>query len=302
MQSYQINELERLSGIKSHTIRIWEKRYELIKPYRTTTNRRYYDDSHVRKLLNVTTLLSQGYKISRIAALSEVEINDKVLLAATGKQDVNLKHINGLIKSMLAFDEHTFDRIMATIEQDYGMYEAMIKVVYPFLVKTAILWKTNKAAPVQEHFASNIIRRKLLSAVDAMDIAAPDKRTFLLFLPSNEWHELGILFADYILRSHGCKTIYLGQNVPLDNINKVTLDLLPDYLFTFFVAARPREEVEAEIQKMIKGNPRSQILISVNGEIGMLSQSVSDKVTYLFNVDDLLVFLANEKKAYPGKI
>jgi methanogenic corrinoid protein MtbC1 len=244
MESYQINDLERLTGIKAHTIRIWEKRYGLITPSRSDTNRRYYDDEQVRRLLNVTTLLSYGHKISKIAALSNEEVCS--LIEKETPDPVNAHvytgYVNDLVTCMLAFDEPGFEKIFSAAVLRLGMYETMLRVVYPFLLKTGVLWSVNKAAPVQEHFASSIIRRKLMAVVDSLLPANRKNRRFLLFLPPDEWHDIGLLFANYVLRAGGLDTIYLGQNVPAENLPKVVEAVKPDAMLTLFISGRHMEE------------------------------------------------------------
>jgi len=292
MQAYQINELERLTGIKAHTIRIWEKRYNLITPSRTDTNRRYYSDTQVRKLLNVTTLLSQGHKISKIATYSEKEINNYVAnnIVVQTDEDKCTAYINDLVKSMLIFDEPVFEEVFHNALKQFGVYETVINVVYPLLHKTGILWAVNKAAPVQEHFASSIIRRKLMAVTDSLPQVTEKKSRFLLFLPPNEWHEIGLLFANYIIRSNGYETVYLGQNVPLDNINKITKALEPAYLLFFYVAPRPKAEIDKQITELAKSHKQTGILVAGHADLLPEKRPALKNVKYLSDVNDLMSF------------
>ena len=293
MPSYQINELEHLTGIKAHTIRMWEKRYELITPYRTITNRRYYDDDQVRKLLNVTTLLSLGYRISKIAALNEEDINTHILHHAEKETPDHKKIscINDLVKSMLDFDEAAFERLFNNTVKAYGMYDTMQQIIYPFLHKTGILWNVNKAIPVQEHFAVNIIRRKLITAIDCLQLPGANKKKFLLFLPPNEWHETGLLFADYMIREAGFSTIYLGQNVPYENIAKIAPGLNVSYMLLFYVANKPKDHIEKQLRALSKNNPGIQILVSGNPELFINAKSFEKNVTYLSEVHSILEYI-----------
>ena len=178
MKMYHISELEQLSGIKAPTIRVWERRYNLIRPGRTETNIRMYDDRQVRKLLNVVTLLSNGYKISKIAELDEEDLHAMVLGlqgSTVETDDAALAFINGLVAAMLTFDEANFEKTYAAAVKRYGMFDAMLKVFYPLLEKIGIMWSTEDAMPVQEHFASSIIRRKLMAATDALDGGLPSR-------------------------------------------------------------------------------------------------------------------------------
>ena len=291
MQTYQINDLERLTGIKAHTIRIWEKRYHIITPSRTDTNRRYYSDEQVRKLLNITTLLSKGHKISKVAAYTQTEVDNLIQSTVAEEQGAYAGYINDLLKYMLSFDQHGFERVFTKAVGHFGVQRAMIYIVYPFLNKTGILWSVNKAAPVQEHFATCIIRRKLIAMTDNIPLPTPGKMKFLLFLPPAEWHEIGLLFANYIIRSKGHDTIYLGQNVPIDDAVKTAGAMTPSYIMLFYTTARPKEEIQLHIDELRRASKNKQILIAGNTELFPAKKSSVKDVTYLQGVDDLIHFL-----------
>jgi len=269
MKLYHISELEQLSGIKAPTIRVWERRYKLIEPGRTDTNIRMYDDRQVRKLLNVATLLSNGYKISKIAALDEDDMHAMVLglQGSTGEQEadvVTTAFINDLVVSMLAFDEVKFEKTYAAAVKRFGLFDAMLNVVYPLLQKIGIMWSTEDAMPVQEHFASAVVRRKLMAATDALVLEKKRRKKFLLLLPPGEWHEIGLLFANYIIRSKNVETIYLGQNVPYEQVAAILTKTTISHVLLFFIS-RPEQDDIRHIRKnmglphnlplLIAGNP-----------------------------------------------
>lgn len=264
MSSYQISDLERLTGIKAHTLRIWERRYNLIEPHRTDTNIRYYDDVQAKKLLKVSTLLAQGLKISKISALSEKELNQQIQsLQQSGTEDVICAgFINELTASMLTFDEAGFEKAFSGSVVRFGMYQAMLKVFYPFLHKTGVMWSLEEAMPVQEHFASAIIRRKLIAAIDGLPAPTRKTKTFVLFLPPNEWHETGLLLSDYLIRSNGYKTIYLGQNVPAENLDEVIRQTKPTHLLTLFITRQETENIQNEIQSISRKHTLPHLLVS----------------------------------------
>ncbi|GAA4469293.1 MerR family transcriptional regulator [Nemorincola caseinilytica] len=286
MGAYQINDLERLTGIKAHTIRIWEKRYGLIRPYRTDTNRRYYDDDQVRKLLNVTTLLSYGHKISKIAALNDEEIYKNIENGAPDRNNVHAHtgYVNDLVTSMLSYDEQGFERIFSAAVLRMGLYDAMVMVVYPFLVKVGVLWSINKTAPIQEHFASCIVRRKLMAAIDGLLAPAKRDKKFLLFLPPDEWHEIGLLFANYMLRAHGFETVYLGQSVPLADLEKVVEGVRPHAIFTLFIAPRPEKEIRMLLGEYAVHNGTA---VYFSGDTDLL-QHISDLPPNVHRLKDVL--------------
>lgn len=238
--TYQISDLERITGIKAHTIRIWERRFGIMKPYRTATNIRYYDDAHVQDLLNIATLLSQGYKISQIVNLTADEICNIILNkyndAETQSHAVTAVFINDLISATLVFDEAAFEKIFSAVILRMGMYKTVVNVIYPFLEKLGVLWSCAELTPLQEHFASNIVRRKLIAAIDGLQTAYRKDKLFMLFLPPGEWHEIPLLFSDYIIRSAGYNTVYLGQNIHYENLPQAIEEVVPTHLVTFFIS------------------------------------------------------------------
>ncbi len=293
MEAYPIQELARLTGVKAHTIRIWEKRYNLITPDRTETNRRNYSDEQVRKLLNITTLLSNGHKISKIAAYSDVEINDYIYkqLFAHVQDNINAIFINDLLKTMLEFDEAGFEKIFSAVVTRLGLFEAMLQVVYPFMSKVGVLWRIDKTSPVQEHFASCIIRRKLMAAIDGLLPATNKESKFLLFLPEGEWHDIGLLFANFIIRSKGHEVLYLGQDVPAENIVKIANAAKPNFILTFFVATRPVLEIDTQLNWLVHSTPGAKILVSGNKELLNVYLSKQDAIRYLSDVNELFTYL-----------
>ena len=264
MNSYQISDLERLTGIKAHTIRIWEKRYKLIEPHRTATNIRYYDDEQAKKLLNVSTLLAKGFKISKISELNDQQISSYIhgLQKHATDDTICIRFINDLIAFMLVFDEVAFEKTFSAAIKRFGMFDAMLNVFYPFLNKTGLMWSSNDTMPVQEHFASNIIRRKLVAAIDGLPVATKKTKKFLLFLPSGEWHETGLLLSDYIIRSRGYQTIYLGQNVPVSNLDEVIKSTCPTHLLAFYIVRQEPEKIKQALLYLSKTNKACKIVVS----------------------------------------
>jgi len=293
MKFYKITDLEQLTGIKAHTIRIWEKRYNLIEPARTDTNIRRYDDAQVKKLLNVSTLLSQGYKISKIAQLKDKEINATILglQQGHGEDVINKTFVNDLASAMLEFNETAFEKTFSAAVNRLGLYEAMLQVFYPLLYKIGVMWASDTAMPVQEHFASAIIKRKLSAAIDGLPTPAKRKKKFLLCLPPNEYHEIALLFSNYIIKAKGYETIYLGPNVPYENINEVLKYIKPNYLITFFIAGQN----EKDLKEVIKHNislSQKELTVLIGGSAENLKKIKIQKNTQLLHTPaDLLNFL-----------
>jgi DNA-binding transcriptional MerR regulator len=221
MEFFLIKDLETISGIKSHTIRIWEKRFNLIIPLRTQTNIRYYTNENLKKLLNISILNRSGIKISKIAKLNDKELKEKVLMVSHKSLDTETL-LENLILSTIELDELKFEDILTNLIVNNGIEDTFIKVLKPFFERIGILWQTGSIMPAQEHLISALVRQKLIVAIDSLrNHTLPDKKSFLLFLPEEELHELGLLLYQYILKKRGYPVIYLGQSVPLEDLIKI---------------------------------------------------------------------------------
>lgn len=262
MARYSIRELEKLSGIKAHTIRIWEKRYEIIKPKRTQTNIRYYSETDLKKLLNIAILNRQGWKISEIAKLNNDALSEKVMKFTYNSKDVE-SQIEKMVIAMVDLDEAKFDQILSNAIMHDGFEQTIIKLIFPFFEKIGLLWQTGSINPAQEHFISNLFRQKLMVAIDNLMI--PDKKNakkFILFLPENEFHELGLLFYNYLIKKAGQSVIYLGSSVPFKDVVETNKMIQADYLFTSITAALTGEKLEQFIRDLAEAFPEQEIFIS----------------------------------------
>lgn len=293
VSQYRINDLERMTGIKAHTIRIWEKRFGLIQPSRSATNRRFYNSDQVRKLINVATLVSDGFKISAIAAMGEDEMNKAVELHHSGVpvEDQIAAFINDLTLATTEFDEVTFERTFEKVRKQFGLVDGMVKVIYPFLRNAGVLWRVSRLLPVEEHFASAIIRRKLAVAIDGLPKGDQFKHKWLLFLPQGEWHELGLLLASYLLRSKGYCCTYLGQDVPIGDLATAIEATNPDYIFTFFIQPRPSAEISSILSGLANVHPGLPVLYSGDSELLAGINGNNARLVYLREVKDIYPFL-----------
>ncbi len=236
MQSkYSIKDLEHLTGVKAHTIRIWESRYNIVEPERTATNIRYYKDKDLKRLLNVAVLVHNGLKISKVAEMTDAERNSLVLDASKYQGNYE-SQINGLKIAMLDFNENLFDRILTNSMATIGTEETFSKIVGGFIYQVGLLWQTNTISISHEHFASNLIKQKLYVAIDSVIEPQREKgqKTYLLYLPADELHELGLLYVSYLLKNSGHRVIYLGQAVPVDFLREVIEKVHIDALVSIF--------------------------------------------------------------------
>lgn len=260
MGKYSIKELEQLSGIKAHTIRIWEKRHQIIEPARTDTNIRFYSDDDLKKIINVSLLNNNGIKISKIAEMTLTEMNQKVLELSEIKNDATI-HIDQLALAMIDLEEEMFERILNTLILRYGFERTVLEVIYPFLEKVGILWQTQNITPAHEHFISNLIRQKIFVAVDALPIAPKTAKRVVFFLHEGELHEIALLFYHYILRKKGYRTYYLGQSVPYGDLQSIVAIHNPAILVTSFTSALA-EPIEKIFKKLSSDFPTLAIYAS----------------------------------------
>lgn len=280
MSIYSIKDLERYSGIKAGTLRIWESRYKLLSPQRSSTNIRYYSDDDLRHIMNVGFLNKQGIKISKIADLSPKQINEKVLGISEKQFSADLQ-IEQLFIAMLDYKETLFEEVFANCVRKIGFEDTMIDVIYPFLQKLGVMWHAGTVNPSQEHFILQLIRQKLVVAIDSIASHIPSSSPrFLLYLPENEFHELALLFYNYWLRSKGYSTVYLGQSVPYVDVKRAYSQIMPDFLLTVITCPKEDIEIQTYLNTLSKDLSKARILIT--GSAGMLQKAKLPSRIFLF--------------------
>lgn len=265
MSNYSIRDLEQLSGIKAHTLRIWEQRYGIIAPQRTDTNIRVYDDENLRLVLNIGLLKDHGYKISEIAKLSSGELSNLVM-QISDQQLSYPDQIQTLTLATIDMDGERFEKIINANIAQFGFENTMTHIIYPFLNRIGALWVTGSIGPAQEHFITNLIRQKMIVAIDALkqkiDGQAKFGKTYLLFLPEGEYHEISLLFANYVIVSRFQNVIYLGQNLPFAELEFVYERYKPDCLFTVLTSSLANHEVQPYVDRLAKTFPETQVLLT----------------------------------------
>ena len=258
MVVYSIKELALLSGIKAHTIRIWEKRYNVFSPNRTDTNIRRYSEDDLKLALNISMLLKMGYKISHVARMSSEEIRKTV---QDGNKYVKPPSVpEAFFISAMNFDRETFSqRIDETIDEK-GMEWTFEELIVPFQRRMGLLWQSGTITPAQEHFASNIIREKLITHTDKLPKAPIDAPRILFFLPEGDLHEIGIQYFAYHAKKEGFNTIYLGQGVPLPDIIEIGETQNVSAFFVSIINPLPEKELSDLFKTLIKSFPKSPVL------------------------------------------
>lgn len=287
MSSYSIKDLEQLSGIKAHTLRIWEQRYNIINPKRTDTNIRTYDDLDLKLVLNIALLKEHDYKISEIAKMNLEELNREVM-SISDKQLSYPDQIHALTLAMIDLDEERFEKVISTNILQFGFENTMINIIYPFLSRIGTLWVTGSIGPAQEHFISNLIRQKLIVAIDGQVVKLnEDSKKFVLFLPEGELHEIGLLFANYILRARNHKVIYLGQTLPFNELVFVCELHKPDFIYTSIISTPGQEDVQFFVDKLCNQFPDTQILLTGYQVIGQDLDIRHPNCTIITNIRQL---------------
>lgn len=254
MAQYSIKELEELSGIKAHTIRIWEKRYRLLAPRRTATNIRLYSDDDLKRIITVSLLNNQGLKISKIANLSPADVAKKVteISETQGSPEV---HIDRLVVAMVDLDEDQLEAILNELIHRLGFEKTILDIVYPFLERIGVLWLTGHITPIQEHFISNLLRQKILVAVDRLPQARKGAAKIILFLPDGELHELGLLFSHYLVKKAGFRGYYMGQSVPIEDVQWFCRNESPVAMITSITTSPAPHSVERYLQNLCSEHP-----------------------------------------------
>ncbi|MBI2283521.1 MAG: MerR family transcriptional regulator [Bacteroidetes bacterium] len=272
MNAFTIKDLENLSGIKAHTIRIWEQRYSFLNPQRTETNIRYYSNDELQKILNIALLNKYGYKISHIDRMTASEINDKIL-SLSQAQAQQERIVNELIRHMVNVDMDAFELVLDAYIKAKGIEKTITQIIFPFLERIGILWLTNHINPAQEHLVSNLVRQKLIVGIDGLRPALDTGKSVLLFLPEAEHHELGLLFVYYLLKSRGVKVMYLGANVPLKDVDYVASLKNPDFLYTHITSVAHNFNFEKFLTNTHNRMPDRKVIVS-----GALTQNYKKRV------------------------
>ncbi len=274
---FSIKDLENLSGIKAHTIRIWEKRYDILEPMRSDTNIRSYNIKNLQKLLNIVLLHNYGFKISKISKLSPLEIT-KLVNEIISEKSAKNHAISAFKMAMMNFDQSLFFSTYNSLLSDKTFKEVFYSVFIPLLEEIGFLWQTETITPAHEHFISYLIRQKILINTEKVQILEPIKndKVFVLFLPLNEIHELGLMYLNYEILLKGYQTIYLGENIPTENL----LDLKDSYekiTFVSYLTVEPNQDVVdnyvSDIHAKLLANTNHELLL-----LGRLTQFISPKV------------------------
>tara|TARA_B110000014_G_C20056628_1_gene549985 strand:- start:128 stop:1006 length:879 start_codon:yes stop_codon:yes gene_type:complete len=292
MSNYSIADLEKLSGIKSHTIRIWEKRYNLLLPDRTDTNIRTYDDKQLRKILNVSLLVDKGLKISKIAKMDMNEIADKVSFMTMTDDDYK-SQINRLIIDSLEFNESGFKEIVNDLIKKIGFSNTFKNVLLPLLNKLGVLWTTGEIYPANEHFLSSLVTRKISSSIDQIEINSLNKSTVLLFTPPWENHNFALLYAEFLFRQAGHKTVNIGLSISIESIEMCIKKINPSIIFTTFIVGQKQNKIQLFVDELWSNRNKSKLLIAGNT---FLTKLIKTDAIKFYDIESFEFYLKNIKE------
>ena len=291
MTRFTIKDLENLSGIKAHTIRVWEQRYSFLKPSRTSTNIRYYTNEDLKNILNISILNKYGFKISHINKMSAADMHSRVTeLKIAGAQQEKI--VNELIRAMVDLDTAAFEKILERQIISIGIQKTIIKIVFPFFERIGILWQTGHINPAQEHLTTNIIRQKLIVAIDQARPTAKVDKSFLLFLPEKHHHELGLLLVYYLLKKSGTDCSYIGANISLKDVQYIARAKQPDYLYIHLTSPAPGFNFSKFIFRLSEMIPGAQIVISGYPAIGY-KKTLPKNVEFKSSLSEVVEFVSS---------
>ncbi len=293
--SFSIKNLEHLSGIKAHTIRIWEKRYNLFEPERTDTNIRQYDLENLQKLLNVTLLYNNGFKISKIASFSQQDITQNIhnLTINKNADDWSI----GLFKlAMINFDQRLFTKTFNELLEQFSFTEIFKNVFVPLMNELGVLWQTNSISPSHEHFITSLVKQKIHAMCEELqtrEIERTDRR-FVLFLPDNEIHELGLLYLQYEVLNHGFQCVFLGQSVPIESLNNLVDIGEPITFISYFTIEPTVDKIDSYLNTF-----SNEIIKNIDSELWILGYQVKfikeelpDKINTYKSIDEIIQMLS----------
>ena len=293
MTTYNIDQFSKITNIPKLNLRTWENRYSYLIPLRTETNIRVYSDDLLVRGINTKFLLENGYKISKVSKMSDHEIQIAIeRIGLSENKDVKVSYyLNNFIISAINFDEYKFNRlfIKALNEFDFILFYKVI--ILPLLHRVGLLWLTNKMSPSQEHFLSELIKQKLYTLIDRTAVSNSVKEKWLLFLPENEFHEIGLLFAKYILSLKEYSVLYLGDNLPIDTLSGVAEKHKVDNVLLFLLANYSIKNAENHLHKLSNIFPQSKIyVVTPNKKLNIPKQNKSN-IILVHNLDTFIQLL-----------
>lgn len=291
MNRFSIKDIENLTGIKAHTLRIWEQRYGILQPKRTPTNIRYYDAYDLKHVLRIALLNQYGYKISKIHQMSNEDMNS--LIQKINDESFQLQaQVNKLIEKTLDVDTDGFEHLLDRYIKKNGVESCVEELIFSFLEKIGIMWMTDRLRPAQEHIVSSIIYRKLALAIEKLPKPQPDGPLILLFLPEGEIHDIGLLYVYYILQKNNKKVIYLGANSPIKDVQYIYELKKPKYIYTHLTSTAESFDVKKYLQTLVLTMPNVKVFVSGYMLNTDKYTPINDNMRFLYNLREAKVLLS----------
>lgn len=288
--TFTIQDFEILTGIKAHTIRIWEKRYNILTPSRINRNVRVYSLSELQKILNISLLYKNNYKISKIAKLSDDLLSEEAKTVALSDFSNNYE-INSLLLCMYSFDENLFQNTYLKLSKKDSFIEIFSNTYIPLLNHLGLLWQTNSIKPAHEHFISNLIYQKIaLNTAALPNIETIKEPVNVLFLPFGEIHDLGLFFLNYYLKLKGERTVYLGKSIPFDNLFYVNSQIKSITWITYFMLDTSTEEKTMfldNVEKLVSNNKNTSVIVG-NIWDDFSKENKNEKIIFKTSLQDLI--------------
>lgn len=283
---YSIKDLEHFTKIKAHTIRIWEQRYKLLDPKRTETNIRYYNEEDLKKILNINLLYNSGFKISKIASLTEPEITDAAKDLIYNGSSENDPEINAIIVDIMAFEGEEINKRLEKTLSSGGIDQLYNTLIKPVLIKLGELWQVNSIDIVHEHYFSNIYKQFLISQIQSIDVKPKGNKKALLFLHDDEEHEFSILLSYYMLKKAGYNCYYFGQRVPVKELSSVVSSIEPNIILTHFTSKLSDKRYKMIEEELVKLSNGAKVVIS-GAQLNNFSFKTSPKLISVSSIEDL---------------
>ena len=288
MAKYKIKDLENLTGIKCHTIRIWEKRYNILEPSRTETKIRTYSDDELTHLLTVSMLNRNGIKISKIAKLSQEDMN-KLLWDIKVNKETEFS-MDKLIMALISLDENLFNKTLQNLIDTEGLETTFTHHLIPFLDRIGIMWLIGSINPAQEHLISNLIRQKVISEIDKQIVPDDQSNPVVVYLPEHEWHEISLLFYQFLLREKGVRTAYLGQSLPYTALQECIEKLKPKAILSSWLTAVDSKFVVNYFKRIRKDYPDLRVFAG-GAQVKSNAEVLSSYITVVQDIDEVIQHL-----------
>ena len=290
MEQFTIRQIEQLSGIKAPTLRIWEKRYNLIAPGRSEGRQRVYTNEDLRSILKVVYLYQRGMRISKIAALKDPQMQSFI----NGREESpgNFSALVAMLtEASISLDSSRINSIFNRVEKEYGFEDLVLKLIYPLLVKLGSAWVSGKIMPNNEHFVSHLVITKILSATNSLNLPPKTGRSVILFEPAGEFHEIPLLFMQYLFKKYGWQTVYFGRNIPLEIIDEYCADRKVSHLYCHMVTSLSQEEPAVYLENVSRRFP--QVMVVAGGTLVQKIKAAAGNVLLLKNEDAVMNFVTS---------